>query len=42
MVSLKSEEELPASGQSTMKWLEIGALVCGVLGLLLLLATRVI
>jgi hypothetical protein len=41
LISLKSEEELLASGQSTMKWLQIGAIVCVALGLILLIATLV-
>jgi E3 Ubiquitin ligase len=42
MISLKSEEELAASGHSSMRWLQIGAIVCGVLGLILLIATLVV
>jgi E3 Ubiquitin ligase len=42
IISLKSEGELLASGQSTMKWLQIGAIVCVVLGLILLIATLVV
>ena len=42
IISLRSEEELTASSRSRMKWLRIGAIVCVALGLLPLVATRVV
>jgi hypothetical protein len=42
IISVRSEEELTASGRARMRGLQIGAIVCVVLGLLLLVATRVV
>lgn len=41
IISVKSEEELLASSRSTMKWLQIGAIGCMGLGLILLIMSLV-